>query len=198
MFREFENIRRAEDWIYTLIGTIKERLIHGQDGGHDEFGHGGDHHGTSGPQMPTDMFDPELANQEMLEAIPEFMAILPEKYEAYIAELGSDATNTPADLEGFGQFIRPDLEQLGVNEEEFELLGRFLEKNLEHIRSQEDFVQGLSSALMMIASGYPEMLDPTPADGLMMMLRDYRKELESRFADNFDNEAVVNDLKEHL
>jgi hypothetical protein len=51
---------------------------------------------------------------------------------------------------------------------------------------------------MMIASGYPEMLDPTPADGLMMMLRDYRKELESRFADNFDNEAVVNDLKEHL
>jgi hypothetical protein len=51
---------------------------------------------------------------------------------------------------------------------------------------------------MMIAYGYPEFLDPTPADGMMMALSEFRKELEAKYADNFDNALVVNDLREHL
>jgi hypothetical protein len=48
------------------------------------------------------------------------------------------------------------------------MLGAFLEKNLNNIRSPEDFVQGLTHALTMIAMGYPELIDPTPADGLIL------------------------------
>ena len=57
---------------------------------------------------------------------------------------------------------------IGVTQEELEMLRQFLEKNLNNIRSPEDFVQGLTHALTMIAYGYPEMIDPTPADGLIM------------------------------
>jgi len=70
---------------------------------------------------------------------------------------------------------------MGVTEEELNMLGRFLEKNIENIRSTEDFVGGLSHALTMIAYGYPELMDPTPADGLMMQLGEFRKQLREKF-----------------
>jgi hypothetical protein len=82
MFRELENVRRGEDWIEEMMYRIKDRFFSGQkDEGHDEFG--GDHEGGNygpGGMPPPDSFDPERANQEMIDAIPEFMAILPEKF----------------------------------------------------------------------------------------------------------------------
>lgn len=32
----------------------------------------------------------------------------------------------------------------------------------------------------MIAMGYPEMIDPTPADGLLMSLTGFRKQLREK------------------
>lgn len=48
------------------------------------------------------------------------------------------------------------------------MLRAYLEKNIDNIRGPEDFIMGMNNALHMIAYGYPELIDPTPADGLML------------------------------
>jgi hypothetical protein len=58
----------------------------------------------------------------------------------------------------------------------------------------------LSKALTYIANGYPEMMDPTPADILMMQLKGFKKELEKKFGDwkeGISSEAI-NDIKVKL
>ena len=53
----------------------------------------------------------------------------------------------------------------------------------------------------MIAYGHPEMIDPTPADGLMMMLKPFRKELEEKYIDGVNAEnaqQVAQDIIDHI
>ena len=69
----------------------------------------------------------------------------------------------------------PDLMNLGFAEADLELMMGYLNKHKENIRSLEDFLMGLQHGLMMIAYGYPELIDPTPSVMLMLELKDYRK-----------------------
>lgn len=65
-----ESIRNklmSADDIYMLAGMIEDLVKDFEDH------HMNEDHGEYGPSIPTDMMDPELANQEMLEGIEEFM-----------------------------------------------------------------------------------------------------------------------------
>jgi hypothetical protein len=70
---------------------------------------------------------------------------------------------------------------LGVTEEELGLLNAFLNKNAEYIKSPEDFLSGLEGALNFIALGYPELMDPTPADSLMIQLSPLQRQIATAF-----------------
>jgi hypothetical protein len=39
----------------------------------------------------------------------------------------------------------------------------------------------------MIAYGYPELIDPTPGDHIMMMLAGWRKEMEQKYSNEDGN-----------
>jgi len=86
---------------------------------------------------------------------------------------------------------------IGVTQEELEMLRQYLEKNLNNIRSPEDFVQGLTHALTMIAYGYPEMINPTPGDGFILSLGEWRKNYEAQFPE-FESELTIRYLLEHI
>jgi hypothetical protein len=64
---------------------------------------------------------------------------------------------------------------MGVTEEEAIELFNFFEKNKENIKSEEDFMNGITQAMTMIAYGYPELIDPTPGDMLMFHLAEFKK-----------------------
>lgn len=65
------------------------------------------------------------------------------------------------------------------------MLINFLQKEVENIKSPEDFINGLQSALTMIAYGYPNMIDPTPGDMLEFQLGELKKELRDRYPDGW-------------
>lgn len=66
---------------------------------------------------------------------------------------------------------------MGVTEDEIALLFELFEKNRDGIKSEEDFMNGFSSALNMIALGYPELIDPTPGDMLMLHLGEFKNQM---------------------
>lgn len=105
MFREFGNIRDPQQFIWTLIEAIKERIISAQDGHNFDKDHG------DAPDFSEDMFDPERANQQMLEMLPTFLEELPGRFVEFSSELA--ATNSSQgqleDLAAFLQTLPDDL-----------------------------------------------------------------------------------------
>jgi hypothetical protein len=63
--------------------------------------------------------------------------------------------------------LAPELMNLGVDERSLQMMGDYLRKNVENIRSLEDFIYGFRHALTFVAYGYPEFIDPKPS--LMVM-----------------------------
>jgi hypothetical protein len=63
--------------------------------------------------------------------------------------------------------LRP-LQQLGLSEGEIDALRSALKKNLDSIKSPEDYIMGLQRGLEIIAYGYQELVDPTPGDMIML------------------------------
>jgi hypothetical protein len=134
-------------------------------------GHHDDHHGSGGPEeMYKEYFDPERANQQVIDAIPGYIDTLPERYGGTAAE----KPTPPQIVELASQEIVPDLMNLGFAAADLELIMDYLRKHVENIRSLEDFLMGLAHGLTMIAYGYPELIDPTPSVMLMLELKDYR------------------------
>lgn len=90
------------------------------------------------------MFDPERANQEMMAALQPFMMEVMKRGEEFMA---NNPEPSPEDILSIADTLREPLLEIGVTEEELMMLNSFLRKNLENIKSPQDFVQGLSHAL---------------------------------------------------
>lgn len=81
-----------------------------------------------------------------------------------------EGIETPDELLAFAESLGPAIMEMGASQEDLDIMKNYLVKNLDNIKGPEDFLMGLYNALMMIGYGYPQLMDPTPADGFMMML----------------------------
>jgi hypothetical protein len=57
---------------------------------------------------------------------------------------------------------------LGLSEDDKNELYNLIDEKAEDIGSPEAFLMGAKQALTMIAYGYPELVNPTPGDMLML------------------------------
>jgi hypothetical protein len=107
---------------------------------------------------------------------------------------------SPSQILEIAQSLGPMLSEAGVSQEELEMLGQMLSNNVDKIKSLEDFMGGLMHGLTMIAYGYPEFMDPSPATSLMMMLMEFRQELAQKFEQLTPDNAgeIVDEIVQHL
>lgn len=140
--------------------------------------------------MP-DFIDPENINMEMMHALGPFLESvrmrMMERYE------GTDVEPTEGDMWAALDELEPELMELGLSAETFEMLKKSFVTHSEmgNINGPHDFFEMLSHALSMVAYGVPEMMDPMEAmwKGVEMHIQPFKDRLMEEFPTWDDNTA---------